>query len=59
MQQHIKMDTSTLKLCTSCFYCKKKKKDIYCKLGVWKEIDNGKSILYTAYDFDCVEWDEA
>jgi len=48
-----------LRLCTSCFNCKKKMDDIYCKLGIWKEKDNGKTILHTPFDFNCDQWDEA
>ncbi len=47
-----------IKLCTLCFNCKKKSNKIYCKLGVWKEVDNGRSILYTPYDFGCNQWEE-
>jgi hypothetical protein len=47
-----------IKLCTDCFNCKKKKNLVYCKLGVWKETDNGKSILHTPFDFGCNKWDE-
>ena len=58
----------TLKLCTSCFNCKKKKGKVYCNLGVWKdgefkrlweEDDNGRTILHTPYDFNCTEYEEA
>jgi multimeric flavodoxin WrbA len=52
-------DQYDIKLCVDCFHCKKKKRKIYCKLGVWEEIDDGKSILYTPYDFSCPKWDEA
>jgi hypothetical protein len=48
-----------LKLCVDCFNCKKQKKKIYCKLGVWEEYDNGHSILHTPFDFNCPKWDEA
>ncbi len=47
-----------LKLCTDCFNCKKKNGEIYCKLGVWKESDNGKTILHTPFDFNCPRWEE-
>jgi multimeric flavodoxin WrbA len=49
-----------IKLCIDCFHCKTKNKKIYCKLGVWEEINNnGKSILHTPYDYNCPKWDEA
>jgi hypothetical protein len=48
-----------IKLCIDCFLCKKKQSKIYCKLGVWEEVDNGRSILHTPYDFNCNQWDEA
>ena len=48
-----------IRLCIDCFNCKKKNNKIYCKLGVWEEISNGKSILHTPYDFNCNMWDEA
>ena len=35
-----------------------KNKKVYCKLGVWEET-NDRSILYTPYDFNCPEWNEA
>ncbi len=60
MQKQREQDTvETIKLCTDCFECKKKKGEIYCKLGVWKELDNGKTILHTPFDFNCNRWDEA
>ena len=52
-------ESSTIRLCTSCFNCKKKKGKIYCKLGVWEEVDDGKSVLHTPFDFNCPKWDEA
>lgn len=52
------MDIREIKLCIDCFNCKKKNNKTYCKLGVWKEEDDKKSIIYTAYDFDCIEWEE-
>jgi hypothetical protein len=58
MKKQDKLDTIKFRLCTSCFNCKKKKNDIYCKLGVWKEVNN-KTILYTPFDFNCTEWEEA
>lgn len=54
-----KQESYSVRLCISCFKCKKKNKDIYCKLGVWKEKDNGESILHAPYDFNCTEWEEA
>lgn len=48
-----------IKLCTTCFNCKKKDGEVYCKLGVWKEIDDDKTILHTPFDFNCNRWDEA
>jgi len=48
-----------IRLCTSCFNCKKKSNFLYCKLGVWKEPDNGRTILHTPFDFNCNQWDEA
>jgi len=51
--------TSKIKLCTSCFNCKKKKEKIYCKLGVWEEDDNGRTILHTPFDFNCNRWEDA
>lgn len=59
MKKQGKSDTIELRLCTSCFNCKKKGKKIYCKIGVWKEIDTKRSILYTPFDFNCTEWEEA
>lgn len=59
MQKRKKLDTYKIILCTDCFNCKKKKSKIYCKLGVWKEEDNGNSILYTPHDFNCNRWEEA
>ena len=50
---------TTIKLCTTCFNCKTKDSEVYCKLGVWKEKNNGKSILHTPYDFNCPEYEEA
>lgn len=49
----------SIRLCTSCFNCKTKEKKVYCKLGVWEEVDNGKTILHTPYDFNCPEYEEA
>ena len=48
-----------IKLCTSCYNCKKKNGKVYCKLGVWEEDDNGRTILHTPYDFNCPEYEEA
>jgi hypothetical protein len=59
MMKHTKIDTFQIKLCVDCFKCKTRKKKVYCKLGVWEEIENGKSILYTPFDFNCPEWEEA
>ena len=53
-----KWDTAKI-ICTSCFNCKKKKGEVYCKLGIWKEKDDDKSILHTPFDFNCTEWEEA
>jgi hypothetical protein len=47
-----------IRLCLDCFNCKKKNNQIYCKLGVWKEVDNGKSILHTPFDFGCNKWED-
>ena len=58
MNININQDIET-KLCTECFNCKKKNADVYCKLGVWKELDNNRSILHTPYDFNCNQWVEA
>jgi len=58
MQKQKKSDIVKIRLCTSCFNCKKKLNKIYCKFGVWSEIDNGKTILHTPFDFNCNEWDE-
>ena len=55
----MKKNTLKLKLCIDCFNCKKKKKKIYCKLGVWQEEDNGKTILHTPFDFNCTEYEES
>lgn len=52
-------DTVEIKLCTSCFNCKKKRQMIYCKLGVWKEPENGRTILHTPFDFNCNRYEEA
>jgi hypothetical protein len=59
MKKHIKSDTIKIRLCTSCFNCKTKNGDIYCKLGVWKETSNNNTILYSPFDFNCPEWEEA
>jgi hypothetical protein len=48
---------SEIKLCVDCINCKKKKKKIYCKFGVWEIEDIGRSILYTPFDFDCYYWE--
>ena len=48
-----------IRLCVDCFNCKQHKRKIYCKLGVWEEVDEGRSILHTPFDFNCPEWDEA
>jgi multimeric flavodoxin WrbA len=58
MKTHL-LDQEEIKLCIDCFHCKKKKNKIYCKFGVWKETDTGKSILHMPYDFNCPEWTEA
>lgn len=52
-------DNVIIKLCTTCFNCKKKDGEIYCKLGVWKELDDDRTILHTPFDFNCPKWDEA
>lgn len=59
MMKQKKSDTFEIMLCIDCFKCKKKKNEIYCKLGIWKEIDKGQSILHTPYDFSCNKWEEA
>lgn len=59
MLKDTKEDIVAIKLCTSCFNCKKKGKRIYCKLGVWEEKDIGKTILHAPYDFNCNRWEEA
>jgi hypothetical protein len=59
MMKQEKSDTAKVVLCTSCFNCKRKGNKVYCKLGVWKETDNGRTILHTPYDFNCTRWDEA
>ena len=48
-----------IKLCTSCFNCKQRNGKVYCKFGVWEEINNGKTILHTPFDFNCPEYEEA
>jgi len=45
------------KLCIDCYLCKVKNGEIYCKEGYFSE-KVGRSIIYTAYDFDCCEWEE-
>ncbi len=57
MQMHEKKDTK-LRLCTSCFNCKQKNGKIYCKLGVWEEKANGRTILHTPFDFNCNRYEE-
>lgn len=52
-------DIIKIKLCTSCFNCKRKGRKIYCKLGVWEELDDESTILYTPYDFECPKWEES
>lgn len=59
MMMLLEEDITIIKLCINCFNCKKKGKKIYCKYGLWKEVDKGKSILHTPYDFRCSEWEEA
>lgn len=59
MQQLEKQHSHGIRLCTGCFKCKKKKDDVYCKLGAWKEKYNNKTILHSPYDFNCNEWEEA
>lgn len=49
---------TTVKLCINCFHCKTKNNTIYCKIGVWKEDSNERSILHTPYDFNCNEWED-
>jgi Neuraminidase (sialidase) len=58
MKEQKKQDIE-IKLCVDCFNCKTRRKQIYCKLGVWKEDDNGSTILHTPYDFNCPKWEEA
>jgi multimeric flavodoxin WrbA len=58
MQQQ-KKQVTLIRLCTSCFNCKKKDNKVYCKLGVWEEPDDGSTILHTPFDFNCPRWDEA
>ena len=48
-----------IRLCVDCFNCKTKNGSVYCKIGVWKEDDNEKSILYIPEQFNCKEWEEA
>lgn len=59
MKKQNRLDTIELRLCTSCFNCKKKENKIYCKLGVWKEVNCKRTILCTPFDFNCPEWEEA
>lgn len=59
MKKHVNQDTLKTKLCVDCFNCKTKNRKVYCKIGVWKEDDNSKSILHSPYDFDCPKWEEA
>lgn len=59
MKKRSNQDIAEIRLCTSCFNCKKKKDKVYCKLGVWEEPANGRTILHTPYDFNCNQWDEA
>ena len=65
----MQLETNTIKLCTSCYNCKRKNEKIYCKFGykkpdgtfkrLWEEVDDGKTILHTPYDFNCPEYEEA
>lgn len=59
MQKQRKSDIVEIKICIACFNCKKKDDKIYCKLGVWSEKANSKSILHTPFDFNCNRWEEA
>jgi multimeric flavodoxin WrbA len=59
MKTQNKQHELDIKLCVDCFKCKTKNKKVYCKLGVWEEVDSGQSILHTPYDFGCPKWDEA
>lgn len=54
---HVNSKEEEIKLCVDCFHCKTKNKEVYCKFGFWKEVDDGKSILHTPFDFNCTEWD--
>jgi len=47
-----------IKLCTDCFNCKKKKNRIYCKYGVWEEVENGKTILHSPFDYSCPYYED-
>lgn len=59
MKKHVKSDTIKIRLCTSCFNCKKKNGSIYCKLGVWEEKTSNNTILHSPFDFNCPKWEEA
>lgn len=58
MPKHVNQDTVKIRLCINCFNCKKKRDDVYCKLGAWKE-KYTETILHTPYDFNCNKWDES
>ena len=53
------MEKKKIKLCTSCFNCKQRNGNVYCKFGAWEEVNNGKTILHTPYDFNCTKYEEA
>jgi hypothetical protein len=52
------MEDKKIEICTDCFNCKTKMGKTYCKLGLWKEDNKNKSILYTPVDFGCNYFDE-
>lgn len=54
------MQEKTIRLCINCFNCKKKQNKIYCKLKRWEPVvDTGKTILFTPYDYNCPDYEEA
>jgi len=43
--------------CINCFHCKTINNIVFCKFNHFTETNIKKIILFTPYEFECIEWE--